>query len=63
MGRWGAALGPQVIAQIHERMVAIANDKGAVEERKMRVGRPPRAAAQSNPIRLAGLRPCSGCRA
>jgi len=37
MGRWGTALGPQVIAQIHERMVTIAKDKGAVEGRKMRV--------------------------
>ena len=37
MGRWGTALGPQVIAQIHERMVAIAKDKGVAEGRKMRV--------------------------
>jgi transposase, IS5 family len=37
MGRWGTALGPEAIAQIHERMVAIAKDKGVVEERKMRV--------------------------
>jgi IS5 family transposase len=37
MGRWGMALGPQVIVQIHERMVAIAKDRGAVEGRKMRV--------------------------
>jgi len=37
MGRWGAALGPQAIAQIHERMVAIAKEKGVVEGRKMRV--------------------------
>ncbi len=37
MGRWGAALGPQVIAQIHERMVAIARDKGVADGRRMRV--------------------------
>jgi IS5 family transposase len=37
MGRWGVALGPQVIAQIHERMVAIAKEKGVVKGRKMRV--------------------------
>ena len=37
MGRWGTALPPQTIAQIHERMVAIAKDKGVVEGRKMRV--------------------------
>jgi IS5 family transposase len=37
MGRWGTALGPEVIAQVHQRMVAIARDKGVVEGRKMRV--------------------------
>jgi len=37
MGRWGAALPPQAIAQIHERMVAIARDRGVVEGRRMRV--------------------------
>jgi len=37
MGRWGTALPPQVIAQIHQRMVAIAKDKGVVTGRKMRV--------------------------
>jgi len=37
MGRWGMALGPQAIVQIHERMVTIAKDKGVVEGRKMRV--------------------------
>jgi hypothetical protein len=28
MGRWGVALGPQVIKQVHERMVKIAHEKG-----------------------------------
>src|SRR3984893_1407955 len=37
IGRWGAALGPQVVAQVHERMVAIAKDRGVVEGRRMRV--------------------------
>jgi transposase, IS5 family len=37
MGRWGTALPPQVIAQIHQRMGAIAKDKGVVEGKKMRV--------------------------
>jgi IS5 family transposase len=37
MARWGAALGPQVIKQIHERMVAIARSKGVIEGRRMRV--------------------------
>jgi transposase, IS5 family len=37
MGRWGTALGPQAIAQIHQRRVAIAKNKGVVEGRKMRV--------------------------
>jgi IS5 family transposase len=37
MGRWGVALGPQVIAQIHQRMVAIAKDKGVAKGRNMRL--------------------------
>ena len=37
MGRWGVALGPQVIKQIHERMVKIAQDKGVAAGRRMRV--------------------------
>jgi IS5 family transposase len=37
MGRWGVALGPQVVKQIHERMVKIAQDKGVTEGRRMRV--------------------------
>ena len=37
MGRWGVALGPAVIAQIHERIVQIAQTKKVVPGRKMRV--------------------------
>src|SRR4249919_602323 len=37
MGRWGLALGPQVIKQIHERMVKIAQHKRVTEGRRMRV--------------------------
>src|SRR5271169_1353978 len=37
IGRWGVALGPQVIKQIHERMVKIAQHKGVTEGRRMRV--------------------------
>ena len=37
MGRWGLALEPQVIKQIHERIVQIAHDKGVTEGRRMRV--------------------------
>ena len=37
MGRWGVALGPEVVKQIHERMVKIAQDKGVTEGRRMRV--------------------------
>jgi IS5 family transposase len=37
MGRWGVALGPQVLKQIHERMVKIARDKGVIAGRRMRV--------------------------
>ena len=37
MGRWGLALGPQVLKQIHERIVKIARDKGVTAGRRMRV--------------------------
>src|SRR5580658_10418469 len=37
MGRWGVALGPAVIKQIHERMVQIARDEQVVAGRRMRV--------------------------
>jgi len=37
MGRWGVALGPQVLKQIHERVVTIARDKGVAAGRRMRV--------------------------
>ena len=37
MGRWGTALGPQVLKQIHERIVKIALEKGVVTGRQMRV--------------------------
>jgi IS5 family transposase len=37
MGRWGLALGPQVLRQIHDRMVKIAQDSGVVAGRRMRV--------------------------
>jgi IS5 family transposase len=37
MGRWGVALGPQVLKQVHERMVKMARDKGVTAGRRMRV--------------------------
>jgi|SRR5271166_5828392 len=37
MGRWGLALGPQVLEQIHERLVKIAQNKGLIAGRRMRV--------------------------
>ena len=37
MGRWGVAVGPDVVKQIHERLVRLAQDKGATEGRRMRV--------------------------
>src|SRR6266581_973656 len=37
MGRWGVALGPEVLKQIHERMVEIAREEGVVAGRRMRV--------------------------
>jgi IS5 family transposase len=37
MGRWGTAVGPEVLRQIHDRMVKIAQDNGVVAGRRMRV--------------------------
>ena len=37
MGRWGMAVGPQVLRQIHDRMMRIAQDNGVVAGRRMRV--------------------------
>jgi len=37
MARWGAVLGPQVLKQIHARMVKIAQAKGVIAGRRMRV--------------------------
>jgi IS5 family transposase len=37
VGRWGLTLGPQVLKQIHERIVKIARDKGVTAGRRMRV--------------------------
>jgi transposase, IS5 family len=37
MGRWGLALGPEVLKQVHARMVRIAQDSGVTAGRRMRV--------------------------
>jgi IS5 family transposase len=37
IGRWGLALGPQVLKQMHERIVKIARDKGVTTGRRMRL--------------------------
>src|SRR5919198_2244335 len=37
MGRWGLAVGPQVLRQIHDRVVKIAREKGVIMGRRMRV--------------------------
>jgi transposase, IS5 family len=37
MGRWGLAVGPRAIKQVHARMMTIAQDQGVVEGRRMRV--------------------------
>jgi IS5 family transposase len=37
MGKWGVALGPEVILQIHERIVQIARDHRVAAGRRMRV--------------------------
>ena len=37
MGRWGMAIGPKVLKQIHERIVKIAHEKGVTTGQRMRV--------------------------
>ena len=37
MGRWGVALGPAVINEVHDRIVQIAQARNVVQGRKMRV--------------------------
>ena len=37
MGKWGPEVGPQVVAQVHARVVALARDAGVVEGRRLRV--------------------------
>src|SRR6516164_2159240 len=37
MGRWGLAVGPEAIKQVHKRMMTITQDQGVVEGRRMRV--------------------------
>ena len=37
MGKWGVAVGPEVIKEIHERIVSIAKEKGLSEGARMRV--------------------------
>jgi transposase, IS5 family len=37
MGRWGGALGPEVLKQVHERIVKIARDNGVTAGQRMRV--------------------------
>jgi IS5 family transposase len=37
MGRWGLAVGPEVIEALHSRLIAIAQQQHVVEGRKMRV--------------------------
>ena len=37
MGRWGVAVGPQVVERLHQRLIAIARDAQVVEGRRMRV--------------------------
>lgn len=37
MGRWGLAVGPEVVKRVHERLVAIAQAEGIATGRRMRV--------------------------
>ena len=40
MGRWGVAVGPEVVEALHRRLIAIAQQPHVVEGRKMRWTRP-----------------------
>src|ERR1700687_5869738 len=37
MGRWGVAVGPAMIKRLHTRVVAIAQEQGVIDGRKMRL--------------------------
>src|SRR5579859_2781052 len=37
IGRWGVAIGPEVLKQVHARLVQIAKEKGVAAGRRMRV--------------------------
>jgi len=37
MGRWGTALRPEVLKQVHKRLMTIAREKGVIAGRRMRV--------------------------
>ena len=37
MGRWGLAVGPETIKQMHDRMVQIAQEQGVIQGRRMRI--------------------------
>jgi len=37
MGRWGLALGPQVLKQVHERIVTVAREQSVTAGQRMRV--------------------------
>jgi IS5 family transposase len=41
MGKWGLAIGPQVLRQNHDRIVTIARDRGVVAGRRLRVDTTP----------------------
>src|ERR1700738_4625900 len=38
IGRWGVALGPEVLKQVHQRMVKIGRDEGVTACRRVRGG-------------------------
>ena len=54
MGRWGLAVAPEVIKQVHERLVKIANDQGNASRRSVgsataRNGAPDARGASASP--------------
>lgn len=55
LGKLGIAIGPQIIDQIHQRVVAIARERGVISGRKMRARRSSRRISTTRPMRR-----CSG---
>ena len=60
MGRWGVAVGPEVVKQIHQRLVKLAQANGLAAGRRMRAWTPPwwRQTSTIRPIRACWAMAC-----